>query len=324
MRPNQNALSDTGRLGWDDVVGSFLGHLETARHVSHYTLRNYRAALVEFSKWFSSAYGKAPVWAYLTHTHFRCYLRFLSRRGLGAAAIRLRFSALRTFFRYLVGMGIVRTNPVKDVILPKSKRGLPRFLTREQVLALLRAPFIEAPAADRSRRRGRMNMILRYRDAAILETMYSSGLRVSELCALKAGDINWTEQVVRVRGKGRKERLVPIGAPALESIRLYWSKLVSPPSADQPVFLSRNGHSPLNPRDLQRRLKTYLAVAGLDPRLTPHKLRHSFATHLLEAGADLRSVQELLGHAHLTTTQVYTHITGSHLKNVYEKTHPRA
>lgn len=324
MCPNQNTRSSTDRSGCDAVVGSFLAHLETTRHASRYTLRNYRAALVEFSRWFGATYGKAAVWSDLTHTHFRCYLRFLSRQGLGTAAIRLRFSALRAFFRYLVGMGIVRANPAKDVILPKPKRGLPRFLTEEQVLALLRAPFIDPPGEDRSRRRGLIDVVLRHRDAAILETMYSSGLRVSELCALKAADINWTEQVVRVRGKGRKERLVPIGAPALESIRLYWSKLASPPSPDQPVFLSRNGRSPLNPRDLQRRMKKYLALAGLDPRLTPHKLRHSFATHLLKAGADLRSVQELLGHAHLTTTQVYTHITGSHLKNVYERTHPRA
>lgn len=324
MGPNDYTNHKMDRSDSVSIVKGFLGHLETVRHVSEYTLRNYRAALVDFSTWFGNTYGKVIVWSDLTPVHFRCYLRFLSKQGLSTATIRLRFSALRAFFRYLVTMRIVQSNPVRDVILPKLKAGLPRFLTEDQVLMLLRAPFIRVSGANKSRKCSSIDVVLRHRDAAILETIYSSGLRVSEVCALKAGDINWSEQVIRVHGKGRKERLVPIGAPALESIRLYWSKLPSPPAADQPVFLSRNGHSPLNPRDLQRRLKTYLVLAGLDPHLTPHKLRHSFATHLIKAGADLRSVQELLGHAHLTTTQVYTHVTGSHLKNVYEKTHPRA
>jgi integrase/recombinase XerC len=158
-----------------------------------------------------------------------------------------------------------------------------------------------------------------------LETIYSCGLRISELCGLTAGDINWNEQLVRVRGKGKKERLVPIGGHALAAIRNYWGRLRQAPHNNAPVFLSQAEKSaPLSPRLLQQRLKKYLIIAGLDPCLTPHQLRHSYATHLLDAGADLRSVQELLGHAHLATTQVYTHLTTERLKRAYDEAHPRA
>ena len=163
------------------------------------------------------------------------------------------------------------------------------------------------------------------RDVAVLETIYSCGLRISELCGLVAQDIDWNERLVRVRGKGKKERLVPIGETALEAIRNYWSLLPQTPAGESPVFLAGpKKRTPVSPRHLQLRLKKYLAVAGLDPHLTPHKLRHSYATHLLDGGADLRSVQELLGHAHLVTTQVYTHLTTERLKRAYDAAHPRA
>jgi integrase/recombinase XerC len=163
------------------------------------------------------------------------------------------------------------------------------------------------------------------RDAAMLETIYSCGLRISEVCGLRVEDIDWREQLVRVRGKGRKERLVPIGAPALAAIERYWRALKPPPLDAQPVFLgSGKGGLPVRPTHFALRFKRYLALAGLDPGLTPHKLRHSFATHLLDNGADLRSVQELLGHAHLATTQVYTHVSTERLKKAYDQAHPRA
>jgi integrase/recombinase XerC len=163
------------------------------------------------------------------------------------------------------------------------------------------------------------------RDVAVLETIYSCGLRISELCGLRVEDINFGEQIVRVRGKGKKERLVPIGQPALKAIEDYWAQLLEPPAGPQPVFRAdTHKAAPLSPLQLSRRLKTYLVIAGLDPHLTPHKLRHSYATHLLDAGADLRSVQELLGHAHLATTQVYTHVTTERLKKAYDAAHPRA
>ena len=150
-------------------------------------------------------------------------------------------------------------------------------------------------------------------------------LRVSELSGLRVCDLNAAEQLVRVRGKGKKERQVPIGEPALLAIQEYWARLLNPPAGEEPVFLARSsGTDPVSPRVIQLRLKRYLAAAGLDPHLTPHKLRHSYATHLLDAGADLRSVQELLGHAHLVTTQVYTHVSTERLKKAYDEAHPRA
>ncbi|HWQ92195.1 MAG TPA: tyrosine-type recombinase/integrase, partial [Clostridia bacterium] len=161
------------------------------------------------------------------------------------------------------------------------------------------------------------------RDLAAFETIYSCGLRISEACGLKAEDIDWSQRLVRVRGKGKKERVVPIGEQALKVIRTYWNETAHPSAGDAPVFPGRPGQlKPVSVRTLQLRLVKHRA--GLDSKLTPHKLRHSYATHLLDAGADLRTVQELLGHAHLVTTQVYTHITPERLKRAYDQAHPRA
>jgi integrase/recombinase XerC len=217
------------------------------------------------------------------------------------------------------------TSPIKNLALPKLEKRLPKFLTREQMVTLLEAP-LQPLRKKKEKGRGRpISASICYRDVAILETIYSCGLRVSELSGMRGEDIDWGEQLVRVRGKGKKERLVPIGEPALLAIKNYWSTLPQRPSRQSPVFLAQTKDlSPVSTRDLARRLKKYLIIAGLDPSLTPHKLRHSYATHLLDAGADLRSVQELLGHAHLMTTQVYTHLTTERLKKAYDKAHPRA
>ena len=190
---------------------------------------------------------------------------------------------------------------------------------------LLAAPLKLLPAQGKTDSEQAAAVFACRRDVAVLETIYSCGLRISELCGLVAQDIDWNERLVRVRGKGKKERLVPIGEPALEAIKNYWSLLPQAPAGESPVFLAgAKKRTPVSPRHLQLRLKKYLAIAGLDPHLTPHKLRHSYATHLLDAGADLRSVQELLGHAHLVTTQVYTHLTTERLKRAYDAAHPRA
>jgi integrase/recombinase XerC len=200
---------------------------------------------------------------------------------------------------------------------------LPKFLTTRQMVDLLEAP-LKLPVSGDGRARSQAEVLAR-RDVAILETIYSCGLRISELCGLQAQDIDWSEKAIRVRGKGKKERIVPIGGPALTAIRSYWQLLPSEPSGAVPVFRARSPKiRAVSPRDLQLRLKKYLAIAGLDPNLSPHMLRHSYATHLLDAGADLRSVQELLGHAHLVTTQVYTHLTTERLKKAYDNAHPRA
>ena len=306
-------------------VKKFLQHLATDRGASAYTQRNYRQAVLEFCGWHQEERQQAPAWETLQRDDFRSYLRFLGRHELGRAAIQLRFSALRSFYRFLVRQGAVVASPIRNLALPKIGKRLPKFLTPEQMAGLLAAPLklLPAPSADKGRQADAA--IMCRRDVAILETIYSCGLRISELCGLAAEEIDWNERLVRVRGKGKKERLIPIGEPALTAIQNYWSLLLQPPSGDSPVFLGNTKkRTPVTPRDLQLRLKKYLAIAALDPRLTPHKLRHSYATHLLDAGADLRSVQELLGHAHLVTTQVYTHVTTERLKRAYEAAHPRA
>jgi site-specific recombinase XerD len=310
----------------DKRIHKFLVHLATDRGASVYTQRNYRQALLEFSRWHREERQQPPVWEKLQRDDFRNYLRFLGRQNLSRAAIQLRFCALRTFYKFLIRNGIVEVSPIKNLALPKQGRRLPKYLTRQQVLDLLAAP--EKLLATQKQKKGPGRPIsarICLRDIAVLETIYSCGLRVSELCGLLVEDIDWSEQLVRVRGKGKKERLVPIGEPAVKAIQNYWRTLKLPPSGHSPVFFAETKKSaPLQPVQLSRRLKQYLAIAGLDPGLTPHKLRHSYATHMLDAGADLRSVQELLGHAHLVTTQVYTHVTTERLKKAYDAAHPRA
>ena len=293
-----------------------------AKGASVYTERNYRQALAEFSAWVKEQKGGEVDWTGLTRDDFRYYLRFLGRGKLSRAAIQLRFSALRSLYGFLIREGVVGASPVKNLSLPKLEKRNPVFLTVDQFKALAAAPSKEMEAASEEED---FDAAIYFRDAAILEVMYSCGLRVSELCQLCAGDLDWPQETMRVRGKGRKERMVPIGLPALDAIKEYWNRAGYAPAAQMPIFWANARNiRPLSPRTVQLRLKKYLRTAGLDPNLTPHKLRHSFATHILDAGADLRSVQELLGHAHLATTQVYTHITTERLKRAYEKAHPRA
>jgi integrase/recombinase XerC len=308
----------------DPWISQFLAHLANEKASSDYTLRNYRHALGEFHGWYTESYGNPPVWKDCQRDEFRAYLRSISRRNLKRAAIQLRFSALRSFFRFLVRRGEVEVTPIRNISVPKLEQRLPRFLTSEQMLTLLDSPLCELRRAQENSDTP-VDPLPYLRDRAIMETIYSCGLRVSELCGLNAEDIFWDEQVVRVRGKGRKERIVPIGAPAIAAIEGYWDNLPYTPGGDMPVFYSKSKPDrAVYPSLVQTRLKRYLAAAGLDPELTPHKLRHSYATHLLDAGADLRSVQELLGHAHLVTTQVYTHLTTDRLKKAYDEAHPRA
>lgn len=327
-----------GGGGLEDAwVAEFLDHLATERGVSPHTRRNYAAALVEFRDWYRGERGNAPDWATLSRAEFRSFLRHLGRRGLSPAAVRLRFSALRTLYRYWARRGRVEEIPVKEMSLPRLPRRLVRFLTVDQMLALLAAPMSGAAEEEDGaasgakggkgvKRAGRpVEGSVPLRDVAILETIYSCGLRISELCGLRVEDVDRASGVVRVRGKGRKERMVPVGSHALRAMERYWERLGGEPGGGQPVFWRGTGDArPMSARTLQHRLKGYLRAAGLDPGLTPHKLRHSFATHLLDAGADLRSVQEMLGHAQLTTTQVYTHVTTERMRRAYDAAHPRA
>jgi integrase/recombinase XerC len=309
----------------DQWIVKFLAHLATDRGASVYTQRNYKQALMEFSRWHLEERKSPPVWAKLQRDDFRGFVRFLGRNNLSRAATQLRFSALRTFYKFLIRHGAAENSPIINLSLPKLERRLPKFLTKSQMEALLVAPF-ELLKIQKTKKAGRpVSQAAALRDVAVLETIYSCGLRVSELCGLRADDINWSEQIVRVRGKGKKERLVPVGKPALMAIQDYWNTFKQPPVGVSPIFVAETKkRAPLRPVQLARRLKQFLAIARLDPGLTPHKLRHSYATHLLDAGADLRSVQELLGHAHLLTTQVYTHVTTERLKKAYDAAHPRA
>jgi site-specific recombinase XerD len=301
----------------------FQAFLRDSRGASEYTQRNYAQALGEFEQWYQEQRGQPPDWPRLSGDDFRIYLRYLGRQNLSRSAINVRFSALRTFYRFLLRRGVVERSPITRLALPKAPKRLPKFITLEQLRGLLEAPLKElAKQQKEGKRRKAVDAAPFLRDVAILETIYSCGLRISELCGLTAQDLDWGEHMVRVRGKGKKERLIPIGGPALEAIERYWEALGQRPVGNSPVFYSNR--RPMYPRQVQLRLKRYLAAAGLDPALTPHALRHSYATHLLDAGADLRGVQELLGHAHLASTQVYTHLTTERLKRVYEKAHPRA
>jgi len=308
----------------DEWSEQFLAHLAAERGASVYTLRNYRQALTEFVRWHQEQRQKPVTWDQLQRDDFRSYLRCLGRGKLSRAAIQLRFCALRSFYKFLIRRGVLEASPIKNLALPKLEKRLPKFLTPQQMIDLLEAPLKELTALKQTSV-AEIDPTPFLRDVAILETIYSCGLRISELCGLQADDISWNERIVRVRGKGKKERLLPVGAPALAAIQNYWNKLNPLPGIDAPVFLAKaHKLKPMYPRLVQLRLKRYLALAGLDPHLTPHQLRHSYATHLLDAGADLRSVQELLGHAHLVSTQVYTHVTTERLKRAYDEAHPRA
>jgi len=315
--PKQNSLSPAN---WP---GQFFRFLSNEKDASVYTQRNYRQALDEFEQWYRDTNESPVPWSELERNDFRLFLRQLGRRELSQAAIRLRFSALNSFYKFLMRRGLVESSPVKDVTLPKPAKRLPQFLTIDQMNALLDAPMRELSVKDGTKRK--VSQVPSLRDRAILETIYSCGLRIGEICRMLAGEIEPGDLVVNVHGKGKKERQVPIGRPAVEAIRLYWERLGKPPALDEPVFFaSEKKRNAIYPRLVQLRLKKYLTVCGLDPTLTPHKLRHSYATHMLDAGADLRSVQEMLGHANLTTTQVYTHVTTERIKRAYDEAHPRA
>lgn len=302
----------------DPWIGKFLQHLHVERGASVYTQRNYRQALLAFVLWQVSLSQNLPVWSHLGRDDFRNYLRHLGRSNLSKPAIQLRFCALRAFYKYMIRLGIVRISPIRNISLPRLERRLPQFLSPVQIEALLQAPLDEWKKMS-----GHADAVEFLRDWAVLEMVYSCGLRVSEVCGLNAEDLNFQEKTVRVRGKGKKERVIPVGAAALRAMETFWSHS-SVPFGGLPAFFSVSTMQRLSARTIQTRLKRYLALAGLDPAMTPHKLRHSFATHLLGAGADLRSVQELLGHAHLATTQIYTHVTTERLKRAYDSSHPRA
>jgi integrase/recombinase XerC len=292
----------------DRLVEAFLESLEVERNVSPRTLINYRHALESFR-----AGMPEPAWRELRADHFRRYLFDRMKAGIAKPTVRLHFAAMRTFYRWLVERHGLKDNPLKQVQLPKLDRKLPVVLSPKHIEALLGAPLAMAKS-DRAPK------WMPQRDAAILELFYSSGLRLAELAALDVRSVDEFTESVRVFGKGRKERIVPVGAPALVAIQKY--RHAAGVNAG-PLFINK-ARSRLSGRSVWLAMKRYLAFAGIPQTLSPHKLRHSFATHLLDAGADLRSVQSLLGHASLSTTQIYTHVTVERLKRAYDEAHPRA
>jgi integrase/recombinase XerC len=292
----------------DRLVEAFLESLEVERNVSPRTLINYRHALESFR-----AGMPEPAWRELRADHFRRYLFDRMKAGIAKPTVRLHFAAMRTFYRWLVERHGLKDNPLKQVQLPKLDRKLPVVLSPKHIEALLGAPLAMAKS-DRAPK------WMPQRDAAILELFYSSGLRLAELAALDVRSVDEFTESVRVFGKGRKERIVPVGVPALVAIQKY--RHAAGVNAG-PLFINK-ARSRLSGRSVWLAMKRYLAFAGIPQTLSPHKLRHSFATHLLDAGADLRSVQSLLGHASLSTTQIYTHVTVERLKRAYDEAHPRA
>jgi integrase/recombinase XerC len=310
------------------LVKQFLDYLKLEKHFSDYTIKSYGADLVQFGQFVSGEIGHANAAAspapltpeQVDERQLKCepltireFLAYLYAQNYTKSTTARKLATLRSFFKFLIRRGVVSVNPLSTIRTPKQEKRLPKCLDLEQVQRLLDAP----GDAD----------LLGARDKAMLEILYSSGIRVSELVELEMSDLDLQEGILRVRGKGRKDRLTPIGSQAIKAVQRYFELRNADPKlqslATQRVFLNKHGE-PLSTRSVRRKLDKYLVEAGLDPGISPHTLRHSFATHLLNNGADLRSVQELLGHQSLSTTQIYTHLTTSRVKQVYDDAHPRA
>lgn len=287
----------------NELLSAFFRFMKSGKNVSEHTLRAYTADLRDFV----DSLGKDP--EACDHLDIRGYLAELNRRRLGKRTIARKLSVIRSFYGFLHREGVVLKNPARLTASPKLPRGLPRSLTVDEAFSLMEAP----EGGD----------FLPLRDRAILEFFYSSGLRVSEMMGLDLDDLDLKGCVVKVRGKGRKERMVPVGQKAARCIEAYLPARgdMSPDHAG--LFLNRNGGR-LSDRGIRRVVVKYGKKALIKAGLGPHMLRHSFASHMLQSGADLRVIQEMLGHASLSTTQVYTHLDVAHLMDVYDKAHPRA
>lgn len=293
----------------DPQLEAFLEYLSVERNSSHRTLANYHHAITRFRVWLPS--GK--LWESVEADDFRDYLFKCMRDEWARATVRLHFAALRSFYKFLTRRAGLKLNPVVEVQLPKAEKKLPVVLNQKQVIELIEKPFkVEQPKQAPS--------WAAERDAAILELFYSSGVRLSELAALDVSDFDLHNECVRVFGKGSKERICPVGTPAAEAIHNYRN---AARVLDGPLFISKV-RKRLTTRAISDVFKKYHALCDIPQSASPHKLRHSFATHLLDHGADLRSVQTLLGHASLSTTQIYTHVSIERMKQVYNKAHPRA
>ncbi len=321
------------------VIHEFLSYLKFERHFSIHTAKCYGADLGQFAGFLqndanasadhdaSGSWAQQPTAATATQSQttveqliiaadantIRKYMAHMGQKEYSRATTARKLATLRSFYKFLVKRNYLASNPVISIKTPKQEKKLPRFLEYEEVQRLLNAP----PTST----------WLGARDRAILETLYSTGMRVSELVALNMEDVDFLGEVIHIRGKGKKERISPIGSSALQAIQHYIEfrnkRMANDSSFDGKVLFANKHGQRLSTRSVRRKMDKYLKEAGLDPAISPHTLRHSFATHMLNNGADLRSVQELLGHQSLSTTQVYTHVTTSRMKQVYDDAHPR-
>jgi integrase/recombinase XerC len=293
----------------------FLDFLAKERRYSAYTVRNYRQAVEDLMRWLRQT-GRAPdAFASLGARDVRDFVIEAQRR-FGRRTLHNHVSGLRTFCRYWMREGRLKKTPFTGVPLPKLEKALPKFLTETQMLKLLAGP--EKLLANEA-----ISPFAALRDRLVLEVLYGGGLRVSEAVALNYGDVDFGTGSARVLGKGRKERICPLGDAAMAVLKQFRDHQARDTARAAPVLVTER-HGRMTPAEVQKLVKKYLALADLPMDITPHKLRHSYATHLLNAGADLRSVQELLGHASLTTTQIYTHTSVARLKEIHAKAHPRA
>jgi len=304
----------------EQYVEQFLEHLRYERNVSAHTLRNYRIDLEQFLAHItgpeSSKKRATPSVEEIDHLTIREWLASLHSAQKSKSSIARKLAALRTFFQFLVREGLLELNPAKLVSTPRQEKKLPNHLSVEEAVR-----FIESPDTETD---------LGKRDRAMLELMYATGVRVAELTTMNLGDIDFRSQLIRVTGKRRKQRVVPFGDPAGEAVRNYLKvreKLLfnAPVSTrdEEALFLNYQG-TRITTRSVGRMVDKYIRLCAGMHNISPHALRHSFATHLLDSGADLRDIQELLGHARLSTTQVYTHVSMEKLIEVYDKAHPKA
>lgn len=301
-------------------VNDFLLHMEKERDVSPHTLKAYRRDLDELLEYLASYYGEnAWTWQGIDRLAIRGFLAHLTRKKLSKRTIARALSAVRSFYTYLHRNETVDANPARGVSSPKLEKYLPGYLDRAQIDLLFQSAELKAQDGK----------FVDVRNNAIVELFYSTGMRLSELRGINRGDIDLLSQQVKVRGKGRKERIIPVGDHAQLALRNYESKrddLIRNeiPGADRMAFFLSSRGKRISVRAIQSAVTGFLDRIDEDAGLSTHSLRHTFATHLLDAGADLRAVQELLGHASISTTQIYTHTSVERLKEVYRKSHPRA
>ena len=291
------------------LLTRFQDFLLTEKRYSPQTASAYLSDIHQFQSWFSKTHHDTKLLPAADQLDFRSWISQLHRSGFSGKSMQRKLSSLRRFYGWLLRENLIAANPVADIRPPKSGRRLPEALTAEDVTQLL-------DSAD--------DDVLAVRDQAMMELFYSSGLRLSELVGLDVYDIDWHQSLVRVMGKGRKQRDLPVGRKAMAALQAwlpYRQELCV--SAESALFVSKQRRR-ISARNVQARLKHWQQLRGVRQHLHPHKLRHSFASHLLESSGDLRAVQELLGHADIGTTQIYTHLDFQHLASVYDKAHPRA